>query len=261
MKLSYRDKVIFICVIVVAILLAGFFIFIKPAAANADTAKIALEAKQEEQKTVQDKIDTLPTLIETLKNSADEIGDLQKDFVVDTIPINNEHMLTDILHENEVEILEMNTTYTYAGTATEYMVNPENILSYDLQMNSDIYHELPEVIYNDYNGVPFPAPQTVIMGITDVTVKYRDSYDMENVLAFVDEIAEDKRSFKLLTLSNQEDTDSEPTCDGEITLRIYSLNPMNVDKVKEETEETALEEAKAQYEASAPSAESTDVGE
>ena len=48
MKLSYRDKVILIAVIIVAILTAGFFIVIKPKIAEVNSANQQLTEKQKE---------------------------------------------------------------------------------------------------------------------------------------------------------------------------------------------------------------------
>lgn len=249
MKLSYRDKVIFIGLIVVIIIVAGIFIFIKPAVQSANAAKLVLEQKQAEQADVQAKIDTLPTLIQQLKTTAESIDELQKNFFDDQLPYQNEQMLWELLTANGVKVKSINTAYTVAENATEYMVNPDNILAYDLQMNADLYHSLPQEVYDKYNQTPVPVGTSIVMGVTEVTIGYKDAFDIANEFKFVDAVAKDERSMSVLTISTSDekaagDENAVNETEGEITMRIYSLFKMDTEKIKNETEASALEEAK-----------------
>lgn len=255
MKLSYRDKVILLCVIVVIVLVAGFFVFIKPAAANSDTAKLALEQKQAEQAEVQAKIDTLPTLIETLKSTAETVDELQMNFLDDQLPYQNEQMLHEILAKDGVEIISMNVSYTSEGSKSEYMVYPKNVLAYELQINSDLYHKLPQEVYDKYNKVPNPSGATAKIAVTSVTIGYTEPYDIKDVLSFVDTIAGDDRTMTVLAISTGEKPEDNRDIEGTISMNLYSVNKMDTTEIKEETEEKALEAAAEQQAAATPAEE------
>ena len=73
LKLSYRDKVIFIVVMVILVLVAGFFLLIRPKFEQVELAKETLAQKQQEKADIDAKIDTLPIIIDNLKATAEEI--------------------------------------------------------------------------------------------------------------------------------------------------------------------------------------------
>ena len=52
LKLSYRDKVIFIVVMVILVIVAGFFLFIKPKFEKVNLAKDTLASKRSEERRV-----------------------------------------------------------------------------------------------------------------------------------------------------------------------------------------------------------------
>ena len=77
MKLSYRDKVIFICAIVFLVLIAGFFLFIKPKYEEMVSAKTYLTSKEAEKAEIEGKINTLTTLVEQVKATAEAVEEQQ----------------------------------------------------------------------------------------------------------------------------------------------------------------------------------------
>lgn len=109
MKLSYRDKVIFICAIVVIILIAGFFLFIKPKYNSMNLAKSSLEIKQSEKADVEAKINTLPELVEQLKASADGVNDVQSYFFS---AVNEDDKITVDVNGEERMLINLNRVLT-----------------------------------------------------------------------------------------------------------------------------------------------------
>ena len=204
MKLSYRDKVIFICVIVIVILIAGFFLFIKPKYQEMNVAYANLEAKQTEKEEVQAKIDTLPGLVENLKTIAKDIEETQEFFLADQEPYLNEQFVMEMLEGCGVTVESMSTTYTQGNNIVEYMVYPKNVHSYDLLIQADIYNELPEEVYNHYNEIAYPDGQSIVIGVTNVTIGYKDTFALNNVFDFIDTVAEDERTMTVLNLSTEE---------------------------------------------------------
>ena len=242
MKLSYRDKVIFICAIVVIILVAGFFLFIKPKFEEKDQAKAQLEVKQAEWADIEAKINTLPDLVDQLKDLAEQVKDIQEPFFSDVdengkqvAPYQNEQLIKEMLDKCKIEVTSMNTTYTVSSAFNEYMVPVKNVHSYDLLMQADLYNELPQEVYDNYNKVYEGSGSNIILGVTDMTIGYKDTYELEKLFEFIDDIAEDERTMSILSVSSAEKDDGENETAGSINMRMYSLYKLNTDKVSEES--------------------------
>lgn len=239
MKLSYRDKVIFICAIVIVILVAGFFLFIKPKYQEMTSAKSKLESKEAEKVEVQAKIDTLTPLVEQLKATAEEVQTMQERFLPEQDPYLNEQFIYDILNQNNVEVRSLTTTYTTADVLESYVVYPSNVVAYDLLMQGDLYNELPEEVYNLYNEIGYAAPENIIIGITNVVVSYVDDFDLTNIYKFIDTVAEDERTFRVLNVAQVAD-EGEGEYESQIAVQIYSIHPLNIEKIMEETDEVEI---------------------
>ena len=240
MKLSYRDKVIFICAIVIVILVAGFFLFIKPKYQEMTSAKSRLESKEAEKVEVQAKIDTLTPLVDQLKATAEEVQAMQERFLPEQDPYLNEQFIYEILDQNNVEVLSLSTTYTTAEALEEYIVYPSNVVAYDLLVQGDLYNELPEEVYNAYNDIDYPDPANITIGITNVNITYADDYDLTNVYKFIDTVAEDERIFRVLNVYQVAEDPSKPVYESQMTVQIYSIYPLNIEKIMEETDEVEI---------------------
>ncbi|MGN0587461.1 MAG: hypothetical protein ACI4JF_09260 [Oscillospiraceae bacterium] len=248
MKLSYRDKVIFICAIVVIILVAGFFLFIKPKYGEMNSAKAQLKAKESEWADIEAKINTLPDLVTQLKALAEQVEDVQEPFLNDVdengkqqAPYQNEQFIKEILDSCNLEIVSMETTYTAGLVFDEYMVPVKNVHSYDLLMQADLYNELPQEVYDDYNGVKIGDGSEIVIGITDLTIGYKDTFELDKLFNFIDKIAEDERTMSILSVSSGERGDAEVNeTEGDINMRLYSIYKLNTEQVAEESDEVEI---------------------
>ncbi|MBD5141288.1 MAG: hypothetical protein HDT25_07745 [Ruminococcus sp.] len=242
MKLSYRDKVIFIVVLIIIILVAGFFLFIQPKFNEVSSAQRKLENKQQEKVELEEKIATLPDIIDSIKATADEIGEKQGIFLEEQDPYLNETYIREALTAERVEVKEMNTTYTTAGRINRYTVDPKNILAYDNKMSADLYNELPQEVYDVYNKVAGESFPNTTIGITTVNVTFSGGSNMvENAKRAINRIAEDEKTIILNTIALEvEDTplvvvDSADEQEVSATITMYSIFPLNVEQVKQET--------------------------
>lgn len=254
MKLSYRDKVIFIVVIVIIILVAGFFLLIRPKFEEIDRAKEAYDSKVSERDEIDAKIGTLPTIISGMQEVAKQVGEDQEIFFIEQDPYLNENYVRAMIDEVGATVVGMETQYAIADPITRYYVDPENILTYDNKMNMDLYNELPQEVWDEYNGIRHSTefPEAVI-GVTRMTINIVDAdYDYETTFKLVDRIAEDEKSITLNTLNTESETSSgvgEEGVEVQLMLTMYSIVPLNVDKVLEENGDwqqylnTATEEA------------------
>ena len=107
-------------------------------------------------------------------------------------------------------------------------------------MNGDLYNELPQEVYDKYNKVANATGSSVVIGITDMNIGYADTFALNALFNFVDTIADDERKMSILTISSQEEDLSNTEVTGEISMRLYSIFPLNVEKVMEETDEVEI---------------------
>lgn len=236
MRLSYRDKVIFVAAIVIIIVVAGIFLFIKPKFESMNYAKLALDAKKSEEADVKAKIDTLSDIIASLKTTAQDVGEVQEYFLETQDPYLNEQYVREILGNN-VTTLSMNTQYTEADDLEEYVVNPANVVSYDLRMNSDLYNELPQEVYDNYNKVGKREGSSIVIGVTSMSVGYRDKVDYSGIYKFIDAVKDAGKTVIVTEFAKGEDEKNETQLESSINLKLYSISYLNVDKVMEESDE------------------------
>jgi len=240
LKLSYRDKVIFIVVMIILVLVGGFFLFIKPKFQQVESAKFNLETKQQEKNDIDAKISTLPGLIQSMKDAATSIKEKQEIFLLAGQPYENENYIREFLNELDIAIMSMNTRYPEASAISRYIVEPEHIFAYDNMIKADIYKELPEEVYNEYNNVQREGYPSAIIGVTEMTIVFRSDIQGEDIYAVIDRIADDEKTIILNTISTATpapDADAAAGIETTVDLTLYSIYPLNVEKVLEETDE------------------------
>ena len=151
MKLTYRDKVIFLTVVAIIVLVLGFVIFIKPKYVESTQTKQQVIETRERKQEVQDKIDTLEEREKQLMDLVDEVReyeelyfDEQETYQVDqfVFPLADEAGFKMKSVELEQPTAEEFAKYAYA----------ENIVAYPLLEYSDINNELPENVINALKG-------------------------------------------------------------------------------------------------------------
>lgn len=236
MKLSYRDKVIFVAAIVIVILVVGIFIIIKPKFEDMNAAKLALESKQTERADVEAKINTLSDIVASLKSTAQEVEEVQANFMIEQDPYLNEQYVREILGNN-VQVLSMDTQYTSADSLTAYVVNPENVTVCDIFINSDIYQELPQEVYDVYNNVGNRTGDSCVIGVTTMNIGYRDKLDHAGIYKFIDAVKDNGKTIIVTNFSKAEANGDRTEVDNSLELVIYSIYPLNVEKVMEESDE------------------------
>lgn len=238
LKLSYRDKVIFIVVMVILVLVAGFFLLIKPKFGQVEVAKANLTAKQQEKTDIDTKIGTLQGIIDTLKETAKSIGEKQEIFLDEAHPYINEGYIKEVLADVGADVKSISTSYTTAGGISRYTIGKEHILAYDNKMSSDLYNELPQEVYDVYNGVPAPTYPSTIIGVTNVDLTFESDVRLDRAYDVMDRIAEDEKTIILNTINTSTEVEEGVNQrDVAINLTMYSIFPLNVDKVMEETAE------------------------
>ncbi len=253
MKLSRRDKIIFLILIVVAVFIAGGLLLIKPKYEDMQAAQARLAAKEQEKQQLEDKIATLPGLKEQLKNDVDEVDKVQQTFLNER-EFNEAHKISIwvkdlLLSENpemnitSVEITD--STATALGEYTQYETNA----NYDMKFNADIAHQMgDEEYWMHESNYPAEAPTTTVGG-TVVTIGYNCApEDWETVYNVINTIRDSDKNIYLdtceadfagsgettTTTNENGETVEEARIEGSLVITVYEvyhMDPDDVDKV------------------------------
>lgn len=220
MKLSFRDQVILIVVIILASMLAGFFLLIKPQMDSLKANEAALAAKVQEKADIEAKIQSVSDLREKVTLVYEENLKLQEFFLPEMYTYEVDQFLYPYLKENNIKIegLDLSAPET---------VNLPNYV-YDIE---ELEYALRE--YTDTNAAPVPEGQPVgsmnnneqgeELISTEATFTYHGK--MDDVRKFMDAIEKEKRAFMITSIDIKPDEASfEPNAvTGDITIKFYSM--------------------------------------
>lgn len=250
MKLSYRDKVIFICAIVAIILVAGFFLFIKPKYDEMTIAKSYLTDKEAEKAEIESKINTLPDIVNQMKEVAKSIEEDQERFVDFQDPYLNERVLREYLEGIDVDVMSINTSFVTDFDVEKYFIKRENINPYDLLIQGDLYNELPQEVIDEYNDLMQSPDEVINLGVTTIEINLRDSnLDIENTVKVLDAISAEDQTVNVATFikaypenfaADPEDMADVVAVETTFTIEMYHLFPLNIEKVLEEKDQVEI---------------------
>lgn len=245
MKLSYRDKVIFIVVIVLIVLAVGFFVFVKAKIQESKDIQANLEIKQEELDEVHAKIDTLEPLKAELKESVKEVNTLQGPFLDEQAEFEADQYIYNLLKDIPgIEFHSMELTGEQEGDLSAYFYY-RNSLAYDLKMNADLSGvSLPQEVYDKYYSTQPEPPETSRIAVDELVITMGvqmdedGSPDWDAIMQIFDTIAEHDKTIYLkgFSASEGESDSNDPNAvlmgEIELTVDIYSVYHMDTTKVE-----------------------------
>ncbi|MDR0992149.1 MAG: hypothetical protein LBL87_04530 [Ruminococcus sp.] len=239
-KLSYRDKVILIVLIVLVIIVGGIILFVRPQFEKTNAERAALEAKQTEQKTIQEKIDTLSVLQAGILVRIKDIDAYQEIFYTEGKNYEMDQLFASLAEEAGVDIASL-TFETSSEDLVDYLFNPSvGLLMYDTKVNADLYNALPIELYNYMNGVEAVSMGTVPIGVTTYNVSFEQLRTWDQLSQFLDLAAESNKSVYVTSVVRNGDNPGE---DGaSINVKIYHIVPMDTEAVKKAEEDIAKAE-------------------
>ncbi|MGN1416600.1 MAG: hypothetical protein ACI4XF_07145 [Oscillospiraceae bacterium] len=244
MKLSYRDKVIFIAVVVVAVLMIGFFFFVKPKISESQDVKNSLEQKEQEQAEVNAKIETLPQLQKQLDDSIKEVDDMQEDFVEEQETFQADQYIYELLAESGVQFRTVALTGELEGELSPYFYE-KMCTAYDIKINADLSGDsLPQEVYDKYyETYPEPA-EGVTVAVEEVSVTFGVPLTSEGFVEWdylfdvIDTISLSDKTLYIKSISggNVDEGDAEKDVDpsGEFTvvIDVFSIQHMDTEQAK-----------------------------
>lgn len=146
MKLSYRERMILLGFIVIAIILVGIFVFIKPANENITASKAVLADQQSQLDEINNKISQIPALDTKIKEAYSEASKTANNFSTQLTAYELDNFIRDKINENNMELTSGLQVSEPAVVSMDYYTYAPNIITYPIFEAADINGTLAKEI-------------------------------------------------------------------------------------------------------------------
>ena len=217
-KLSYRDRIIILIVLIIMILVIGFMLLIKPKFKDISAAEDSLNNAQSQWNEIENKINQVDTIKERVQkkyNESVELGNLFVDLRAYTL----EKFIQEYFNKNGVYI---NTNASYSDpsviTLTPYSINYESLdysIGQSANLNSTDIEDQTEDVNTDES-----QEQSLPCGT--VTIDYYAT--RSGLLQFMQDIKESGKTIEIKSLTignNSYNTDPSSVLTGDMTIDVY----------------------------------------
>lgn len=230
MKLSYRDRIILIFVSLVAIVLIGIFLGIKPLSKEIKTNRAELEKQEKKMAEIQAEIDRIPGLEKDIKESYKTSVEIAGKFTEQRDPNGLDKFLQPVINEN---LLDVNSTF-YPGEAgivhLEYYYVTPNILTYPLAEAADLDGSLSKEAAKSMMNTIVLSSRSV-EGVVGSTVEFDFKAKKEDILKFIDDVKAFDETIIIKSIAiddytfgeDSDDPDEVEYSTGTITIDFYSV--------------------------------------
>lgn len=221
MKLSYRDQVILIVVVVLVTLALGFFLLVKPQMDSLKMNEAALVAKQQEKAQIEERIASIEALREKVQVAYEEDLKLQEFFLPEMDTYELDQFLYPMLKEHNMKIEGLSLTQPNAEGLPVHVSDYEK-LDYALKQYADVNNKRPA---DGGNAQSFNNDQGEALAVTRATFTFHSSID--DMKSFLDAVQNDNRAYMVtdFTFTSEESFDvANNPVTGNITMIFYSMD-------------------------------------
>lgn len=231
MKLSQRDKVIFLAVVAFLTILLGGVLFVKPKYEEMKSTEVTLEEKRNEKTATDDKIGTLESKKEELKKAVKDVEELQEMFIPHMETFEVEPFLFEIIAESDIEITASEYELMTAKELQNYVYD-KNAVAYPMRMDADLNGELPQEVVDAYNEIHASAPEGVKIGLTVAEISFAGPF--EDIEAALDNFASQEKTVIVTALEGKSSdakekdggSDKDTGPEGILTVYVYHIEHM-----------------------------------
>lgn len=238
MKLNYRDLVILGILLALAILIAGFFLLIKPTNEEIQSNKSTLASLQEEQAKVDSTIAEIEPLKADITSVYNDTLKMSESFV-DYNNIFNARKLDQYMQhfaeECEVKIMNLSANDLGTGTLSYYYFTP-SFLAEDQLSQADLngdYQSANDALRTESDTISARTQESVLLGQYSISVTAEDK---ENIWNYMKAIEEQEETIIINSVSlgnieikenpdnasgNNDDEKPEPT--AQFVVSLYSV--------------------------------------
>ena len=218
-KLSYRDRIIILIVLIIMILVIGFMLLIKPKFKDISAAEDSLNNAQSQWNEIENKINQVDTIKERVQKKYNESVELGNLFVDLKRSYTLEKFIQEYFNKNGVYI---NTNASYSDpsviTLTPYSINYESLdysIGQSANLNSTDIEDQTEDVNTDES-----QEQSLPCGT--VTIDYYAT--RSGLLQFMQDIKESGKTIEIKSLTignNSYNTDPSSVLTGDMTIDVY----------------------------------------
>ncbi len=236
MKLNYRDLVILGILLALAILIAGFFLLIKPKNEEIKSNKASLESLEEERSQIEDKIREIEPLKQDIETVYKDTTKLTENFV-DYNNIFNARKLDQYMQhfaeECEVKVMTLNANDLNTGTLNYYYFTP-SFLAEDQLAQADLngdYQAANNAQKLESDTISSRTEENVLVGQYSISVTAEDKENIWNYMTALEE-QEETIIINSVSLSNIEikevktssrDDEEKPQPTAQFVISLYSV--------------------------------------
>lgn len=218
-KLSYRDRIIILIVLIIMILVIGFMLLIKPKFKDISAAEDSLNNAQSQWNEIENKINQVDTIKERVQKKYNESVELGNLFVDLKRAYTLEKFIQEYFNKNGVYI---NTNASYSDpsviTLTPYSINYESLdysIGQSANLNSTDIEDQTEDVNTDES-------QEKSLPCGTVTIDYYAT--RSGLLQFMQDIKESGKTIEIKSLTignNSYNTDPSSVLTGDMTIDVY----------------------------------------
>lgn len=236
MKLNYRDLVILGILLALAILIAGFFLLIKPKNEEIKSNKASLATLEEERSQIEDKIREIEPLKQDIESVYKDTTKLTENFV-DYNNIFNARKLDQYMQhfaeECEVKVMTLNANDLNTGTLNYYYFTP-SFLAEDQLAQADLngdYQAANNAQKLESDTISSRTEENVLVGQYSISVTAEDKENIWNYMTALEE-QEETIIINSVSLSNIEikevetsskDDEEKPQPTAQFVISLYSV--------------------------------------
>lgn len=219
-KLSYRDRIVILIVLSVAILFSGFTLFIKPKFKEISTAENSLKTAQTQWDELESKIQQVDKITERVQKKYDESVEIGNLFVNLKRAYTLERFIQEYINKNGIYI---NTNASFSDP-TVVALEPYKLdyksLDYSIGKSADM--NSPSDESSDASSEDSQEDEIQNLPCGTITIDYYAT--RAGLMQFMKDIKESEKSIELksLTISNNSySTDPAAILTGDMTIDVY----------------------------------------
>lgn len=237
MKLNYRDLVILGILLALAILIAGFFLLIKPKNEEIKTNKAELAELETKKAEIDQTIAEIEPLKQNINAVYDETVKLTKDFVDYNSILNArkiDQYMQHFAEDCEVKVMNLNTNDLGTGSLSYYYFTP-TFLAEDQLSQADLngdYASANNSIKAESNAISSRTQENVLVGQYSISVTAEDKENIWNYLKAIEEQEETiiinsvslgNIEIKEVEDKNADDDKEKPQPTAQLVISLYSV--------------------------------------
>lgn len=218
-KLSYRDRIIILVVLVIAVIIVGVMLFIKPKMEDISAAESDLSSAQAQWDELEGKIQQVDTIKERVQKKYDESVEIGNLFVDIKRAYTLERFIQEYIDKNGIYI---NTNASFSDPSvvalTPYTLEEES-LDYQIGQSANL-NSSDESENSSENSQNETEDQNLPCGT--ITIDYNAT--RAGLMQFMQDIKDSGKSIEIKSLTidnNSYNTNPDAVLSGDITIDVY----------------------------------------